>query len=40
MIRSHRRQALAVAPAADVYHGMAYMGISVALALGKRHDGR
>ena len=37
MIRSHRRQALAVAPAADVYHGMAYMGISVALALGKRH---
>jgi glycosyltransferase involved in cell wall biosynthesis len=37
MIRSHRRQALAVAPAADVYHGMAYMGISVALALGRRH---
>ena len=37
MIRSHRRQALAIAPAADVYHGMAYMGISVALALGKRH---
>ena len=37
MIRSHRRRALAVAPAADVYHGMAYMGISVALALGKRH---
>ena len=40
MIRSHRRQALAVAPAADVYHGMAYMGISVALALGKRHRAR
>ena len=37
MIRSHRRQALAAAPAADVYHGMAYMGISVALELGKRH---
>jgi glycosyltransferase involved in cell wall biosynthesis len=37
MIRSHRRQALAVAPAADLYHGMAYMGISVALELGKRH---
>ena len=37
MIRSHRRQALAVAPAADLYHGMAYMGISVALAVGKRH---
>jgi glycosyltransferase involved in cell wall biosynthesis len=40
MIRSHRRQALAVAPPADVYHGMAYMGISVALALGRRHGGR
>lgn len=37
MIRSHRRRALEVVPAADVYHGMAYMGISVALALGKRH---
>jgi len=37
MIRSHRRQALAAAPAADLYHGMAYMGISVALELGKRH---
>lgn len=37
MIRSHRRRALEVAPAADLYHGMAYMGISVALALGKRH---
>ena len=40
MIRSHRRQALAAAPAADVYHGMAYMGVSVALALGKRHRAR
>jgi glycosyltransferase involved in cell wall biosynthesis len=37
MIRSHRRQALAEAPAADLYHGMAYMGISVALELGRRH---
>jgi glycosyltransferase involved in cell wall biosynthesis len=37
MIRSHRRRALESAPAADLYHGMAYMGISVALALGKRH---
>lgn len=37
MIRSHRRRALEAAPAADIYHGMAYMGISVALALGKRH---
>ncbi len=40
MIRSHRRRALEVAPAADVYHGMAYMGISVALALGRRHRAR
>ena len=37
MIRSHRRRGLAVSPPADVYHGMAYMGISVALALGRRH---
>ena len=37
MIRSHRRRALEAAPPADLYHGMAYMGISVALALGKRH---
>jgi len=36
-IRSHARNALAVAPAADLYHGMAYMGIPVALALGRRH---
>jgi glycosyltransferase involved in cell wall biosynthesis len=36
-IRSHVRAALAVAPAADLYHGMAYMGIPVALALGRRH---
>jgi len=40
MIRSHRRQALLAAPAADVYHGMAYMGVSVALALGRRHQAR
>jgi len=40
MIRSHRRQALLAAPVADVYHGMAYMGVSVALALGKRHRAR
>jgi len=37
MIRSHRRRALEVAPPADVYHGMAYMGIPVAVALGRRH---
>ena len=35
-IRSHRRNAEAAAPAADLYHGMAYMGIPVALALGRR----
>ena len=40
MIRSHRRRGLAASPAADVYHGMAYMGISVALALGRRHRAR
>jgi glycosyltransferase involved in cell wall biosynthesis len=40
LIRSHRRRALEVAPAADVYHGMAYMGIPVALSLGKRHGGK
>ncbi len=33
-VRSQRRAALAVAPAADVVHGMAYMGIPVALGLG------
>lgn len=37
MIRSHRQRALAITPAADLYHGMAYMGIPVALGLGKRH---
>lgn len=37
MIRSHRRRGLAASPPADVYHGMAYMGISVALSLGRRH---
>jgi glycosyltransferase involved in cell wall biosynthesis len=38
-IRAHIRLAGEVAPAADLYHGMAYMGIPVALALGKRHHG-
>jgi glycosyltransferase involved in cell wall biosynthesis len=37
MIRSHRRRGLATSPPADLYHGMAYMGISVALALGRHH---
>ncbi len=36
-IRSHIRNARLVAPAADLYHGMAYMGIPVALALGRDH---
>lgn len=36
-IRSNRRNALRIAPAGDLYHGMAYMGIPVALALGRRH---
>ncbi len=40
MIRSHRRRALAAAPPADLYHGMAYMGIPVALALARRHGAR
>jgi glycosyltransferase involved in cell wall biosynthesis len=40
VIRSHRLGALRVAPAADLYHGMAFMGIPVALALGRRHGGR
>ena len=40
MIRSHRRRGIEAAPAADVYHGMAYMGISVALGLGRRHRAR
>jgi len=40
MLRSHRRSALRHAPPADIYHGMAYMGIGVALALGRRHGGR
>jgi glycosyltransferase involved in cell wall biosynthesis len=36
-IRSQVRQALAVDGGADVYHGMAYMGVPVALALARRH---
>lgn len=35
-IRSHRRNAVREAPAGDLYHGMAFMGIPVALDLGKR----
>lgn len=35
-VRSQARGTAAVAPAADLIHGMAYMGIPVALALGRR----
>ena len=35
-LRSHRRNALQDAPSGDLYHGMALMGIPVALDLGKR----
>jgi glycosyltransferase involved in cell wall biosynthesis len=39
-LRSHVRNARAIAPAADLYHGMAYMGIPIALDLAKRHQAR
>lgn len=39
-IRAHVMAARDLAPAADLYHGMAYMGIPVALALGRRHRAR
>ena len=39
-IRSQRPRRARTAPAADLYHGMAYMGIPVALALGRRHGGQ
>jgi glycosyltransferase involved in cell wall biosynthesis len=35
-IRSHRRNALRVTPRGDLVHGMAFMGIPVALTIGKR----
>jgi glycosyltransferase involved in cell wall biosynthesis len=35
-IRSHQKNAVRDAPAGDLYHGMAFMGIPVALDLGKR----
>lgn len=40
VIRSHERRASEVAPNADVYHGMAYMGIPVALRLARRDTGK
>lgn len=39
-IRSHVRNARSVAPVADLYHGMAYMGIPIALDLGARHGAK
>ena len=39
-IRSQVVASRRAAPAADLYHGMAYMGIPVALDLGRRHGGR
>jgi glycosyltransferase involved in cell wall biosynthesis len=36
VIRSYRRRARAIAPTADVVHGMAYLGVAVALTLGRR----
>ena len=39
-IRSHIRLARTAAPAADLYHGMAYMGIPVALDLGRSHGAK
>ena len=35
-IRSHRRNALRVTPRGDLVHGMAFMGIPVALTIGRR----
>jgi glycosyltransferase involved in cell wall biosynthesis len=40
LIRSYRRRALEVAPAADMYHGMAYLGVAVALTLARHHRAR
>jgi glycosyltransferase involved in cell wall biosynthesis len=39
-IRSQAVATRALAPAADLYHGMAYMGIPIALDLARRHRGR
>ncbi len=37
-VRSQTRASRAVDPAADLYHGMAYMGVPIALDLGRRHQ--
>ncbi len=39
-MRRQSREAAAVDPGADVYHGMAFQGIPIALALGRRSGGR
>lgn len=39
-VRRQVREAAAVDPGADVYHGMAFQGIPIALALGRRSGGR
>jgi glycosyltransferase involved in cell wall biosynthesis len=39
-IRSQLTATRAIAPDADLYHGMAYMGIPIALDLARRHDAR
>src|SRR5664279_3615515 len=39
-IRRQSREAAAADPCADVYHGMAFQGIPIALALGRRSGGR
>ncbi|HEV8281638.1 MAG TPA: glycosyltransferase [Candidatus Limnocylindrales bacterium] len=39
-IRSQAAATRRVAPAADLYHGMAYMGIPIALDLGRRNSGK
>ncbi|HEX5466233.1 MAG TPA: glycosyltransferase [Candidatus Limnocylindrales bacterium] len=39
-IRSHTMRARAAAPPADIYHGMAFMGVPVALDLATRHKAR
>lgn len=38
-VRAQSRASRSVDPGADVYHGMAYMGVPVALSLAGRHEG-
>ena len=39
-LRSHTNNARRIAPGAEIYHGMAYMGIPIALDLARRHRGK